>query len=266
MIRNRVENLVMKQDGGSIVIGGGGFAGTEFAGELHNLLKHECEEHGKQRENFKILVVEGATGFLSGLSEKVAGIVSRRLSQMGIETKFSSLITDVASDHIMINMKERINCDLLIWTGGVRSIRLPIDVDLERDKKDRTAVTEFLNLKNFSNVFLAGDNSGALNIATKKPVAQTAQEAMAQGQYVAKNIYRLIKNKPLLYYHAHPIRFVIPVGGKYAILYTPNLIIAGFFGWVIRKAADFRYFWSVLPFWSALKYWIFENKIFMKND
>jgi NADH dehydrogenase len=266
MIRNRIEDLVMKKDSARIVVGGGGFAGAEFAGEVHNLLKHECKHHGKDMKNFKLLVVEGGPNFLPGLSEKVSKIVTNRIAAMGIESKFSTLITEVERDHVMLNKTERVDCDLLIWTGGVRSCRLPLDTDLERDKKDRTMVEPALNLRKFGNVFIAGDVACFMDPVSKKPVPQTAQEAIHQGKYVAKNVYRLIKNKPLLPYHAGPTRFVIPVTGKFAVLYTPNLIVSGFAGWVIRKGADLRYFMSVLPWTTAITYWLFENKIFMKND
>jgi len=266
MIRNRACDLVTKKEFANIVIGGGGFAGVEFAGELHNLLKNECKEHGKDITKFKVTIVEGGNRFLSGLSEKVSTIVGQRLGRLGIETKFSALITDVNKDSVIVNMKDRLPCDLLIWTGGVRSVSLPVEETLEHDKKDRAVVLSSLNLKKYPHVFVVGDNSCVLDPLTGKPAAQTAQEAIHQGAVAAKNIYRLIKNKPLLPYSAGGVRFIVPVSGKYAILYTPNLIIPGFFGWAIRKLADLRYLLSVLPWITAIRHWVFENKIFMKND
>lgn len=266
MIRNRVEDIVTKKDQAQIVIGGGGFAGAEFAGEVHNLLKHECREHKKDIIKFKLLVVEGGPSFLPGLSEKVSDIVTARIAAMGIASKFSTLITEANKDYVMLNNKERVDCDLLIWTGGVKSCRLPVDCELERDKKDRVPTMPSLNLKNHENIFIAGDNICFICPDTKKPVPQTAQEAMHEARLVAKNIYRTIKGKPLLPYHAGPVRFVIPVTGKFAVMYSPNIIISGFAGWAIRKAADLRYFMSVLPFFKALGYWLFENEIFIKND
>jgi len=222
--------------------------------------------HNKDLNKFKIVMVEGATNFLPGLPAKVANIVSERMKDFGIETRFSSLITEVAKDSVTLNMKEKIPYDLLIWTGGVRSCQLPLDVEVSLDKKSRVEAQATLSLKNYPNVFVAGDNACVDNPITGKPVGQTAQEAIAQGKLVAKNIFRLIKQKPLLPYHASPTRFIIPVTGKYAIFYSPNLIISGFPGWIVRKAADLRYFLSVLPFGKAISYWLFENKIFMKND
>ena len=266
MLRNRVEDLVLKKDAAQIIIGGGGFAGVEFAGELHNLLRHECLEHGKELANFKVTVVEGGIGFLSGLSEKVTAMVGERLSQMMVQARFASLITDTGKDYVVLNMKEKVDCDLLVWTGGVRATTLPVDEIFEHDKKGRTVVSEFLNLPKYPNVFLAGDNICFTDPSTKRTVPQTAQEAIRQGEIAAKNISRSLKGKQLLPYHPGSTRFIIPVSGKYAIFYTPNLIIAGKLGWLIRKAADLRYFMSILPWLTAFKYWLFENQIFMKND
>lgn len=266
MIRNRACELVAKKESAQIIIGGGGFAGVEFAGELHNLITHECLEHKKDPKKFKITVVDGGNRFLSGLSEKVSTLVANRLARMGVESKFSALITDTASDHVILNMKDRLPCDLLVWTGGVRSCVFPSDTIPEHDKKDRLVVTPFLNLKQFPRVFIVGDSACVMDEATGKPAAQTAQEAIRQGSLAAKNIYRLLKVKPLLPYSAGGIRFVVPVAGKYAVFYTPNLIVSGISGWVIRRMADLRYFMSVLPWSVAIRHWMFGNMIFMKND
>ncbi len=267
MIRNRVEELVTKKDAATFVIGGGGFAGAEFAGELYNLIHKECVHHDKNPANFKLIVVEGGTNYLPGLPENVSKQVGQRLSSIGIEAKFSTLVTEAGKDYIVLNKTEKISCDLLVWTGGVRSCKIPLlDCVLESDKKDRVMVTDFLNLKKYPNVFVAGDNGCFIDPVTKRPVTQTAQEAVHQARLVSKNIYRLIKFKPLLPYHPGPIRFVIPVSGKHAILYTPYIVVGGFLGWLIRRAADLRYFLTILPITKAFRFWIFENRIFMKND
>lgn len=266
MIRNRVEEIVTKKDSGTLVVGGGGFAGTEFAGELHNLLMHECQVHQKDINNFKLMIVEGAQTLLSGLSERVADLMKTRLTQKDIEIRFSTLITEAGRDYVVLNNKERISCDLLVWTGGVRSCRLPVTSNLERDKKDRTPTSDFLNLKSYPRVFVAGDNLCYTDPRTKKLIPQTAQEAIRHGNHVAKNILRMSEGKGLMPYSQGPYRFIVPGSGKYAILYTPNIIISGFAGWVIRKGADLRYFLSIMPFFKAITYWLFENRLFIKND
>ncbi len=266
MIRNRVEDIVTKKDGGRIIVGGGGFAGAEFAGELHNLIKHECMHHDKKIENFEIMVVEGSTAMISSLPANVSKMIGDRLSGMGVKLKFSTLITEAGKNFAILNKTEKVDCDLLVWTGGVKAYRTPGNPDLDRDRKDRVLTTDFLNIKKLPNVFVAGDNLGFNDPVTKKPLPQTAQEAIRQGTWVAKNVYRSIKEKPLHPYFPGSSKYVIPVAGKYAIFYSNNLIINGFLGWTIRRLADLRYFLSILPFFKALGYWLFENEIFIKND
>ncbi|HYE22129.1 MAG TPA: NAD(P)/FAD-dependent oxidoreductase [Verrucomicrobiae bacterium] len=266
MIRNRIEELVSKRDKAQIVIGGGGFSGAEFAGELHNLLQHECKHHQKNPENFGITIVEGSTTLLSGLPSNISKMVVDRLTNLGIKMIFSTLVTEASGSSIMLNNKEKIDCDLLVWTGGVKSCRMPGNIDIDRDRKDRIPSTEYLNLKKLPNVFIAGDNLCFNDLITKKPLPQTAQEAIRQAKCVAKNVYRMIKGKSLLPYFPGTFRYVIPVAGKHAIFYSKDIVIGGSVGWLIRRLADLKYFLSVLPFFSALGFWMFENEIFIKND
>ena len=267
MIRNRVEEIVLKKNEATVVIGGGGFAGAEFAGELHNLIRTECRHHNKDCNRFNLVVIEGGANYLPGLPENVSSQVRARLTGMGIAARFNTFITEAGRDYIMLNKTERLDCDLLVWTGGVRAPKLPIvDSVLDCDKKDRLMVTDFLNLKKYPHVFVAGDNGCFVDPVSKKPMPQTAQEAIHQGTTVARNIYRSIKIKPMLAHHPTLVRFVIPVAGKHAVLYTPYVVIGGFIGWAARRAADLRYFLDILPFGKAVSLWMFENKIFLKND
>jgi NADH:ubiquinone reductase (H+-translocating) len=266
MIRNKIEEVVSQKEEANLVIGGGGFAGVEFAGEVYNLLKHECKVHKKNLKQFSITIVEGGPGYLSGLSGKVSNLAQERLKARGINARFSTLLTEAGSDYVMLDKQERLPTDVLIWTGGVRSCRVPFLNELEIDKKDRTYTTKYLNTKQFTNVFIAGDNLCFIDKRTKKPLPQTAQEAIRHGSHVAKNIYRLIRGKELMPYSAGPTRFVIPISGKYAIMYTKNIIISGFVGWVIRRLVDLRYFLSILPLWQAFKLWWFETDLFIEND
>jgi NADH:ubiquinone reductase (H+-translocating) len=266
MIRNRVEDIVSKKDKGTMVIVGGSFVGVEFAGELHNLLKHECETHGKMLKNFQIIVADGSTSFLPGLPENVSSLATRRLNEIGVISKFSSLVTEAGNGYVVFNMKERLECDLLVWCAGIKGVPLVIDPQLELDKKGRLVTTEFLNLAKFPNVFVAGDYSGFTNPHAKRLLQQNCAEAIRQGALAAKNIYRMIKVKHLHVYAPRSTRYIIPIVGKYAVVYTPNVLVSGIFGWQIRRLMDLKYFLSVLPFFKALKFWLFENKIWTKND
>jgi NADH dehydrogenase len=266
MIRNRVEDIVAKKDSGKFVIAGGGYTGVEFAGELHNLIKHECEFHKKDVSRFDITVVEGATNFIPGLPENISGLIARRLAALGVKTLFSTLVTDAVQGCVTLNNKDTVECDLLVWAGGVKSCRPPCDVDVLRDKKGRAMVSDKLNLKKYPNVFFAGDVLCLADGNGAKNPPQTAQEAIKQARVAAKNIYRMATYKPPLSYLSSANPYVIPVSGKYAIFYTKDMVISGKVGWWIRRIIDLRYFIGILPITKAFKLWLFENRLFAKND
>jgi NADH:ubiquinone reductase (H+-translocating) len=266
MIRNRIEDVVTKKDKGTIIIAGGGFTGIEFAGELYNLLKHECETHGKTLEKFQIVIVDGSTSLSVGSSEKLSSLIFKRLNDIGVIFKFSSLITEAGADYVVLNMKERQDCDLLVWCAGVRFAPIAINPSVDRDKKDRLLASDYLSLQKYSNVFVAGDGLCFQDPQTKKQVGQNYIEARKQGALAAKNIFRMIKARQPLVYIPRTNRYIIPLIGKFAYYYTPNIMISGFFGWLIKRVSDLRYFVSILPFLKALRFWLFENKIFTKND
>jgi NADH:ubiquinone reductase (H+-translocating) len=266
MIRNRISEIIAKKDSGRVIIAGAGLTGSEFSGEAALLVKHLCAKEGKDPAKFEILVVDGGTNFLPGFPENVSEIVSKRLVFAGVKSRFQSLITNATSSAVTINNREELECDLLVWAGGVKSAKLKALSLLERDKKDRVAVTEFLNLRKYPRVFWAGDSALVLSDSSAKPAPQTAYEAIAQGNMAAKNIFRMIQKKPLVPYLSQSLRFVIPLSGKFAAYYSPNLVFSGFFGWLLRRVIDLRYFLSILPFGSALLLWFKENRVFVKND
>lgn len=267
MIRNRLADILNKRESGRIIVGGAGVSGVEFAAELRGLVRHLSAKHGRRPENYQIVMVEGATDFLPNLTEKAAQAVSARLKdRFNIETRFSTLITEAGSGYVTLNNRERLDCDLLVWTGGIRSVRLPAFSALERDKTDRIVVTENLNLKKHPNVFFAGDMTGLRNWETKKPLPQTKTEAISQGRHAAKNILRMIDRGRPLPYSSTQSGYAFQVGGRYAVYHSKDLIMSGWLAWLIKRWKDWLYLRSVMPFSKAAKVWIIGSEIFIKND
>lgn len=267
MIRNRVADIVSKKDKATIIIGGAGVSGVEFAAELRGLIKLLSKKYGKTPSAYKILMVEGATDFLPNLTVKASEAVSDRLrDKFQIETQFSTLVTEAGNGFVVLSNREKVGCDLLVWTGGIKSVRLPAFSLLERDKNDRLVVTDCLNLKKYPNVFVAGDLAAFKNMDTKKGLPQTKAEAVSQGSHVAKNIFRMIAREAPIAYSAKLRGYAFQVGGKYAVYHSRDLIMSGRIAWLIKRWKDWMYLRSVLPFPKAVKIWVTGSEIFTKND
>lgn len=270
-LRNLTEQRIQEVGGSSkevrFVIAGGGFAATEFAGELRNYLLKLAKKYSVPKESIKLAIVEGAFSLLPGLNPKVSALAQKRLASFDISFKFNSRITEVGENYLILSNGEKLSADLIVWAAGVRGCGDKFGLSFV-DQKGRFSVDSTLRLKENQNTFVIGDVNCFVNEQVKKPLPQLAQVAIGEGRYVASTINKIINNLEVASYKPSNYGFIIPVSGKYAIFCSANghIIISGFLGWSMRRFADLRYFLSVLPFWFALKIWWSENILYIKND
>ena len=94
-----------------------------------------------------------------------------------------------------------------------------------------------------------------------------ARAAISQGTIAVKNIVRETRGeKPNLKYGPRKYPYIIPVGGKYAVSKIGPLVIAGFFGWILKGLVELNYLFSIMPNTKALKIWLKGLKLFIQND
>jgi NADH dehydrogenase len=94
-------------------------------------------------------------------------------------------------------------------------------------------VNEYLQVKNYDNVFALGDV--CCFIQDQKPLPQLAQVAVREAKVVAKNIFNLVQNKPLekfVYKHQGDL---ISLGRFFAIGEIKNFTFSGFFVWILWR-------------------------------
>jgi NADH dehydrogenase FAD-containing subunit len=116
------------------------------------------------------------------------------------------------------------------------------------------------------NVYVIGDNAAT-------PYTGLAQTALHDALFIASNLERKQKNKPLKKYKAVKPPVVVPVGENWAAFEWHRLRLHGWPASLLRRAADFVGYSDVLPLGQALGVWraslIREDDDFMskaKND
>ncbi len=263
-VHNALREQLARRDGPvNIVISGGGFTGVETAAELACLLRKV--ERQTERSGH-VVVVEGCPQLLSGLNEKLAARVLRRLQHLGVEVRLSTMVKRVTAEDVLLDSGEKLKTRFVLWTAGVRACQLPGATKDLCGPKGRLHVDPFLRVAGNKNVYAIGDIACAAD-TSGKPLSQTAAFAIGQGKYVAAAILGELKKKPVKPYRSHFDGYVIPVGGKYAFFVTPTgFILEGFFAWVLRRFVDFAYWNSVLPWHKALRLWLRATRLFVKND
>lgn len=220
----------------NIVVVGGGASGTELAGELAIYTRKLARLHQVDPSLASIDLVEGASRILPLMPEDFSRKVAHRLRDLGVNIFVNRLLVkeEVESVHLRdMEMKTK----TVIWTAGVAAHHLL--------GKKKVAVDKYLQAKGRANVFVIGDAA-----ATK--YSGMAQTAIADGRHAARVIAaRILRTKAPAYKPQKP-GYAIPAGRGWAAVLIGNTRIYGILGWWIRRAIDFRYFLSILPFDKAV--------------
>lgn len=217
-----------RPDPNYIVIGAGP-TGIELAGTLPEYVKHVMKRHGLPSRKVHVDLVEAAPRILPSFTPKVSRTVQRRLKKLGVKTYTDSTVTGLDANNLMIKNKP-IRSHTVVWTAGVANNPFFKDNDFVIANHGKVAVNTFLQTED--NIFVIGDNANT-------PYSGLAQTALLDGEFVAHNIKRKVRGKRLKSYVARMPVSVIPAGKHWAVIVWGGLVISGWFGWLLREAADF---------------------------
>ncbi len=272
-IRNRAEFAVQaasqdfKKKLLRIIIGGGGFSGVELAGEMLNLIQILSWKYNYPREKIELLIIEGSNQLLPGMPLHISEWVCGRLKKLGAQIRLENFVAEADRSSVFLNTGEKINYDLLVWTGGVRSADIPFDKAMPSDKKGRLleSAASFC-VQGCDFIFAIGDDAHVPDLHNV-PVPQTATQAIYEAEYIAEAVMRKARAKQVPPFRPRAFGYIIPVKGKWAVLHLPSgLTWYGFLSWVARRFADLRYFSKLLPFGKAVRMAWFDTELYVKND
>lgn len=214
-----------------IIVGGGGFSGTELACELVTHKGH-----------LDITLIQGSPILLKELGDEVSRLAKRRLEKGNVHLVLGQHIKEVTKDQIEIENGEIFPYDLFVWTGGVRSNNLLGKIE----------VGETLAVKNFKNVFAAGDS-------ISPGVAPKAEE---MGRIAAENVLNSIKGEPLLLFKYYDKGYIVPLGSHFATFAKGRFHISGISAYILQQFIHLRYLLMIMSFFQAFKKFIeFEEDL-----
>ncbi|CEG23366.1 NADH dehydrogenase-like protein [Planococcus massiliensis] len=182
----------------TIVVGGAGFTGIEFLGELGNRIPELCKEYDVPREKVRVVCVEAAPMVLPGFDPELVSYAVGHLESKGIEFSIGTPVVEATPEGVNIKKGddefEFIKAGTVVWAAGVRGSKLIEESGIE-NMRARVKVDADLRAPGHSDVFVIGDCALMINEETNRPYPPTAQIAMQQGQAVANNINALIKGE-----------------------------------------------------------------------
>lgn len=244
-----------------IIVAGGGTSGVELAAELCKSLKGIP---------VSITLAEGESKILPSFSEAVSHIAASRLRKLHIVLKLGHYIKKVDEKEITLDSDEKMSYDCLFWTAGIKGHRLFETLPLQKEKNGMIKSSSCLHPfddkdKSLDNIYVIGD-AGSFEDKKGHILPWTAQKAIGEGRKTAYSILRSLQGLHETRCYPEKSRFIIPVGGKWAITELHSFLYAGFGGWVLKSTVELKYLLSILPVNKACCYWARTVWTFSRND
>lgn len=179
----------------SILVGGAGFTGVEFLGELIESIPDLAKQHNIDYDDVKITCVEAAPSMLPMFSDELTQYAVDFLESKGVEFKIGTPIVAANEEGFVVKVNDeetQLEASSVIWTAGVRGNSL-MEESFEGVKRGRIITKPDLTIDGYDNIFVIGDVAAVMNGEGEeaRPYPTTAQIAMQLGEHVADNI----KNK-----------------------------------------------------------------------
>jgi len=175
----RARRFVEDMNPERIMILGSGLTGVEAACILSESL------------DASIYIIEARDRVLPQFSPQTSQLVEKALSKKGVNIFTSTQVREVKKDCIIFEDGTCLDCDMAIWTAGVKPSKFVQDLPLPK-KNGWILVDSYLVAED--NIFAIGDCAWVEidgKLATK-----TGLEAERQAKHIARSLTRLAEGKP----------------------------------------------------------------------
>lgn len=241
----------------TFVIIGGGPTGVEMAGALGEIARHALRPEFDEVDpaSARIILVEAGPSILPSFPEDLRASARRALRKLGIDVREGQAVTKVEDGAVWIG-EERIDANTILWAAGVAAAPVARDLGPNLDRAGRVIVAPDLTVPGHPGVFVAGDLA-SFSHQTGKPLPGVAQVAKQQGTHAARNIARLLANRPTTAFRYFDPGNMATIGRNAAIADFGFLRVSGYAGWLlwlvvhIMFLIGFRNRASVLLQWSV---------------
>ncbi|PNZ67640.1 NAD(P)/FAD-dependent oxidoreductase [Staphylococcus croceilyticus] len=181
----------------AILVGGAGFTGIEFLGELTDRIPELCNKYGVDKNKVRITCVEAAPKMLPMFSDELVNYAVNYLEDRGVEFKIATPIVACNDKGFVVKVndqEQQLEAGTAVWAAGVRGSKL-MEESFEGVKRGRIINKQDLTIEGHDDIFVIGDCSAFIPAGEERPLPTTAQIAMQQGEHVAKNIKNILNGE-----------------------------------------------------------------------
>ncbi len=213
------------------VIVGGSFTGTELAGEFHAYLQNASRQYkGVEARNCQVTLVELGKRILPALSEDLSAHAHKKLAGRGVRVLTRTGLESVEPDAVTLTDGSKLPAHTTVWCAGVAPPVLNEHLGVPTDEGGWIACDEDLRVKGMENVWAIGDCASNLD-ADGKLYPATAQHAVRQGEWLARNIGDVLRGRRARPCRIKPVGSIAPLGCRSAVAEVFGLKISGRIAW-----------------------------------
>jgi NADH dehydrogenase len=233
-IMRRFEDLCRFEDDTklSISVIGGGPTGVEMAGAIAELIRGPLKsDQAEAAANIQVSLIEAGPRLLPPFAPSLSERTKKDLEKLGVKVLLNAAVKAIEHRKIILKDDSVLNSEITIWAAGVKGSDAMAQLSLPTNG-NRVAVEPTMQVKNYPNIWALGDIAGALG-KDGRPLPMVAPVAIQQGKFIAKQIARLISNKPLAVFKYLDKGSMATIGRNKAIVQVRGLKIAGPIAWLI---------------------------------
>src|ERR1700761_9033957 len=182
----------------TFVVVGGGPTGVELSGalaEMRRLILNK-DYHGLSKDDMRVYLVEGKDRLLAAMSDQASQKAKQYLSAIDVMIYNSVHVQSYDGLELKIDDGMMIKTRNVFWAAGVMG-EVPAGMEKATvlPRTSRIQVDEINRVKGYENIFAIGDVASMSTADYPNGHPGVAPAAIQQGQWLGKNLERIIKNE-----------------------------------------------------------------------
>jgi NADH dehydrogenase len=219
----------------TIVVAGGGFAGTETITAVNDFLHESIRFYPHlSADMIRVVLVHPGKVILPELGPKLGSYAQKKLAKRNVEIRVNTKVIRVREDAVELSDGTRVPAKTVIWTAGSSPNPLIAALPCKLDR-GRILTDEYLQVPDWPGVWALGDCASILDSSTGRPYPPTAQHALRQGQTVAKNILAAIRSGTKNPFSFSTLGLLASIGRRTGVANIFGINFSGFAAWFLWR-------------------------------
>lgn len=220
----------------NFVIVGGGPTGVELAGALAEMKKAILPKDYPDLDIRKmgIHLIQGSDRLLDAMSVQSSQKAEDFLHGLGVSIWKNVRVTNYDGRTVTTSSDLSFETATVIWAAGVKGAVINgLKKEAVIERADRIKVNEFNQVLGYDNIFAIGDIASMASEKNPQGHPMMAQPAIQQGNLLAENLIRKLKNKEMKPFEYNDKGSMATIGRNKAVVDLPKWHFHGVFAWFV---------------------------------